>query len=77
MHRRAYLGGVAALAATPAVSGCLQGDAVLHETNVSATSPTKEWEVELTEGKYYPATRENLDDIFDDLYERIFIRLIK
>ena len=50
MHRRACRGGVAALAATPAVSGCLQGDAVLHETNVSATSPTKEWEVELTEG---------------------------
>jgi hypothetical protein len=30
-----------------------------------------------TGGRYYPATRENLDDIFDKLYERLFIRLIK
>gem|GEM_PF-2670778 len=33
-----------------ALSGCLQGDAVLHQTQVSATSPTKEWEVELEAG---------------------------
>ena len=32
---------------------------------------------DLTGGRYYPATRDNLDDIFDELYERIFIRLIK
>jgi hypothetical protein len=32
---------------------------------------------DLTGGRYYPATRDNLDDIFDELYERIFIRLVK
>lgn len=50
MNRRAYLGGVMGLVTTTAVSGCLQGDAILHETQISATSPTKEWEVELEEG---------------------------
>jgi hypothetical protein len=32
---------------------------------------------DLTGGDYYPATRDNLDGIFDKLYERIFIRLVK
>lgn len=50
MNRRRYLGAVAGVAATTAVAGCLQGDAVLHESSISATSPTKEWEVELEEG---------------------------
>mgnify|MGYP006288477375 CR=1 FL=1 len=30
-----------------------------------------------TGGAYYPATQDNLNDVFDKLYERIFIRLIK
>lgn len=50
MNRRTYLGGVVGVATTTLVSGCLQGDAVLHETQVSATSPTTEWEVDLEEG---------------------------
>lgn len=47
MQRRTYLGTVLGAATTAAVSGCLQGEAVFHETRISATSPTKEWEVEL------------------------------
>lgn len=50
MERRTYLGTVLGVATTAAVSGCLQGEAVLHETRVRATSPTTEWEVELEEG---------------------------
>lgn len=50
MNRRSYLGAVTGIVATTAVSGCLQGDAILYETQISATSPTKEWEVELEEG---------------------------
>jgi len=50
MNRRTYLGTVVGITTTTTVSGCLQGDAVLHETQISATSPTKEWEVELEEG---------------------------
>lgn len=41
---------MAGVAATTAVSGCFQGDAILHESQISATSPTKEWEVDLEEG---------------------------
>ncbi|WP_152420371.1 hypothetical protein [Halococcus thailandensis] len=50
MDRRTYLGTVVGVATTAAVSGCLQGDAVLHKKQISATSPTKVWEVELEEG---------------------------
>lgn len=50
MERRAYLGTMVGVATTATVSGCLQGDAVLHETGISATSPTKEWEIDLEEG---------------------------
>lgn len=50
MNRRTYLGTVLGVATSTAIAGCLQGDAVLHETRLSATSPTKEWEVELNEG---------------------------
>jgi hypothetical protein len=49
MNRRQYLGAVVGVTTT-AISGCLQGDAVLQKTDISATSPTKEWEVELEEG---------------------------
>jgi len=31
----------------------------------------------LTGGEYFPATQDNLNDVFDELYERIFIRLVK
>jgi hypothetical protein len=50
MNRRAYLGAAVGIVTTTAAAGCLQGDAVLRETNISATSPTKEWEVELEAG---------------------------
>lgn len=50
MQRRTYLGAVAGVATTTAVAGCLQGDAVLHESQISATSPQKEWEVDLEAG---------------------------
>lgn len=50
MHRRTYLGSVVGVATATVVSGCLQGEALLHETGISATSRTKEWEVELEEG---------------------------
>lgn len=50
MDRRGYLGAVVGVAATTATAGCLQGEPVLHETQLSATSPTKAWEVELEAG---------------------------
>ena len=50
MDRRTYLRTVAGIAGTTAVAGCLQGDAVLHKKGITATSPTKEWEVELEAG---------------------------
>jgi hypothetical protein len=53
MQRRTYLGTLAGVAATAALSGCLQGDAVLHHSQISATSPTKEWEIELTADSQY------------------------
>ncbi|MHB9285669.1 hypothetical protein ACKVMT_01350 [Halobacteriales archaeon Cl-PHB] len=49
MNRRTYFGAVLGVATTTAVAGCLQGEAMLHETKISATSPTKEWNVELNE----------------------------
>ncbi|QKY21966.1 hypothetical protein B4589_016265 (plasmid) [Halolamina sp. CBA1230] len=62
MHRRAYLASVAGVAAA-GVSGCLQGEAVLHENNISATSPTTEWEVELTEGDRMRLEVDRSDDL--------------
>ncbi|WP_157971563.1 hypothetical protein [Halorussus litoreus] len=62
MNRRSYLGAIAG-AGTAAISGCLQGDAVLHETQISATSPTKEWEVELEAGNQMRLEVERTDDI--------------
>lgn len=50
MRRRAYLGAVVGAATATALSGCLQGEAVLHETQISATSPTTEWELDLEAG---------------------------
>mgnify|MGYP000367843531 CR=1 FL=1 len=62
MKRRRYLGAVVGLATTTALAGCLQGEAVLHETQISATSPTKEWEVELEEGNRMRLEVENRDE---------------
>jgi len=50
VNRRTYLGAVVGVTTTTAVSGCLQGDAILHERGFMAMSPTKEWEVELEAG---------------------------
>lgn len=62
MQRRTYLRAVAGVAATTAVAGCLQGDAVLAKTRISATSPTKEWEVELEEGTQMRLEVDQRDD---------------
>lgn len=50
VNRRTYLGTVVGITTITTVSGCLQGDAVLNKRRISATSPTKEWDVELEEG---------------------------
>jgi hypothetical protein len=50
------------VAVATALSGCLQGDAVLHKTQLSATSPTKEWEVDLDEGTEMRLEVEKTDD---------------
>ncbi|WP_323677167.1 hypothetical protein [Halorubellus sp. PRR65] len=50
MERRRYLGALAGVVASTAVAGCLQGEAVLHENRITATTPTKEWTVDLEEG---------------------------
>lgn len=50
MNRRGYLGAVVGVTTATAVPGCFQGEAVLHEKRITATSPTKEWEVELEAG---------------------------
>lgn len=50
MNRRAYLRTLVGGLTTTAVAGCLQGDTVVHETQITATSPTKEWEVDLEAG---------------------------
>lgn len=63
MNRRAYLDAVAGVAATTAIAGCLQGDATFHKTQISATSPTKEWEVELEEGNQMRLEVSKNDDI--------------
>ncbi|ELZ26999.1 hypothetical protein C475_08691 [Halosimplex carlsbadense 2-9-1] len=62
MNRRAYLGAVAGVSATTALTGCLQGDAVLHKTQISATSPTTEWEVELEAGDQMRLEVEKTDE---------------
>ena len=62
MIRRACLGSVACVVLPVATAGCLQGDAVLHETGISATSPTKEWEVELEEGNRMRLEVDRADD---------------
>lgn len=62
MNRRRYIGAVVGAATTTALAGCLQGDAVLHKTQISATSPTTEWEVELEEGNRMRLEVEKTDD---------------
>lgn len=62
MNRREYIGAVVGTVAVTSLSGCLQGDAVLHETQISATSQTKEWEVELDEGDQMRLEVEQTDD---------------
>ena len=62
MNRRRYLSVVGGVATATTLSGCTQGDAVLHETQLSATSPTKEWEVELEEGNRMRLEVESTDD---------------
>jgi Flp pilus assembly protein TadG len=44
---------------------------------VGADKPLLQYLAEITGGRYYPATQDNLSEVFDKLYERIFIRLIK
>lgn len=62
MNRRAYLTSAVGVVTITAISGCLQGDAVLHETQISATSPTTEWEVELEAGNRMRLEVEKTDD---------------
>jgi urease beta subunit len=62
MNRRKYIGAVVGVVTATALSGCAQGDAVLHKTQLSATSPTKEWEVELEEGNQMRLEVEQTDD---------------
>lgn len=61
MDRRAYLGGVVGVATT-VIAGCLQGDAILHETQITATSPTKQWEVDLEAGNRMRLEVDKSDD---------------
>lgn len=62
MNRREYLGAVVGTVAVTSLSGCSQGNAVLHKTQISATSQTKEWEVELDEGDQMRLEVEKTDD---------------
>jgi len=62
MNRRRYLRVTLGLVSATAVAGCLQGEAVLYETNVSATSPTKSWEVDLEAGNQMRLEVEKTDD---------------
>jgi Neuraminidase (sialidase) len=62
MNRRTYVATVLGVASTTAIAGCLQGEAVLHETQISATSETKEWEVDLEEGNRMRLEVEKTDD---------------
>lgn len=62
MNRRKYIGAVVGVVTATTVSGCAQGNAVLHETQLSATSQTTEWEVELEEGNQMRLEVEKADD---------------
>lgn len=62
MDRRKYIGSVVGLALAPAIAGCLQGDPVLHKTQISATSPTMEWDLELDESNRMRLEVEKNDD---------------
>lgn len=62
MNRREYIGAVVGTVAVTALSGCSQGNAVLHKTQLTATSQTKEWEVELEEGDQMRLEVEKTDD---------------
>lgn len=62
MNRRAYLRTLVGGLTTTAVAGCLQGDTVVHETQITATSPTKEWEVDLEGGNQMRLEVEKTDD---------------
>lgn len=62
MNRRRYASAVVGVVTVTAVGGCLQGEAVLHETGISATSPTTEWDVELDAGARMRLEVERADD---------------
>jgi hypothetical protein len=62
VNRRRYIGAVVGVVTVTTLSGCAQGNAVLHKTQISATSQTKEWEVELEEGNQMRLEVEKTDD---------------
>jgi len=62
MNRRGYLGVATGIVSTVAVAGCLQGDAVLHKTGISATTPTKSWDIELEAGNRMRLEVDKADD---------------
>lgn len=62
MNRRTWLRTLAGGLPTAAVAGCLQGDTVVHQTQITATSPTKEWEVDLEEDNQMRLEVEKTDD---------------
>jgi uncharacterized protein YndB with AHSA1/START domain len=62
MERRGYLGVVVGVATTTALSGCLQGEAVLRKTSLSSTSSTTAWDVDLEAGNNMRLEVDKTDD---------------
>ena len=68
MNRRKYIVSVSGMVVASGLTGCLQGDAVLHKKRISATSSTKEWDVELEEGNQMRLEVEKTNDRSGRLY---------